>query len=731
MGLYDHSDDKIYVVTLKDHKDLENFYNDMRVDGKRLSLKRPISRNTHYWLNSSEAEELRSDSRVEAVEINIDDDPLKKVGLCYTHTNNTVQLCHDAGNGTYEKSNIAANHNELESPWAHFFSSRQNKSDSHRSGTWGYDTTHDLSGEPPAQWYNDGKHVDVVIVDNPVSYDCGDWREWSGPNSRFVQYEWFNELNQYVSSIDDDGQVLPTGNYTYHPNTANQTYHGTHVAGTIAGRHYGWAKEANIYSLHVNLQSGFGSPLSSLLVFDYLRAFHRYKPINPLTGKKNPTITNHSWGSGWDLYSYYERDLVPSDIHSVTIRGTTYDVNNPGPSGWTMSGLEKDFGIGAQSWEWNADNAGSRADCKDAIDDGVVVIAAAGNNDQYHIKHETTAPAYADWNNKITWNLPGIGASYINHHRGMAPGNAEGCVTVGSIGHHSSVYKSSFSNYGPGVDAWAPGSMIDSVWPDPSNIYNYMNGNGYTDSKYGAGNWHYPISGTSMASPQVAGLMALAATGKERFTNSDVIAYIQQHGISDMMNVNALGGLFDDMTSDATLNTLHQPISGQANTVNSINPRPTTGHIDGWYKETLKGHRRASYSFQQAQMYPRTNTFYRPLAQELNKNFPIAVTNLQSNSYVINGDDRSTSHTDVSNATLNVKVGDTITFNVNAAGHPFWISISQSTGQPGSGLQPSGITNNGDDQGTITWNTTGNLTGTYYYNCEHHAGMTGTIFVNQ
>ena len=54
----------------------------------------------------------------------------------------------------------------------------------------------------------------------------------------------------------------------------------------------------------------------------------------------------------------------------------------------------------------------------------------------------------------------------------------------------------------------------------------------------------------------------------------------------------------------------------------------------------------------------------------------------------------------------------------------------QSTGQPASSLIPSGVTNNGDDVGTVTWNTSGNLTGTYYYNCEHHSAMWGTIFVN-
>ena len=65
-----------------------------------------------------------------------------------------------------------------------------------------------------------------------VSYDCGDWMGFAG--SRFVQYQWFNELNTEVSSIDDDGQTLPTGSITYPDHTNNPEYHGNHVAGTCA-----------------------------------------------------------------------------------------------------------------------------------------------------------------------------------------------------------------------------------------------------------------------------------------------------------------------------------------------------------------------------------------------------------------------------------------------------------------------------------------------------------------
>ena len=42
------------------------------------------------------------------------------------------------------------------------------------------------------------------------------------------------------------------------------------------------------------------------------------------------------------------------------------------------------------------------------------------------------------------------------------------------------------------------------------------------------------ISGTSMASPQVVGILALAATNKRRFTQKDALRYIKDHSKSDM-----------------------------------------------------------------------------------------------------------------------------------------------------------------------------------------------------
>ena len=82
--------------------------------------------------------------------------------------------------------------------------------------------------------FNDGKHVDVVICDDLMAYDSAEWKSPSTNNTRFVQYQWFNELNSIVTSIDDDGITPQTGTINYPQNASLSSYHGQHVGGTVA-----------------------------------------------------------------------------------------------------------------------------------------------------------------------------------------------------------------------------------------------------------------------------------------------------------------------------------------------------------------------------------------------------------------------------------------------------------------------------------------------------------------
>tara|TARA_B100000925_G_scaffold254048_1_gene206798 strand:- start:61 stop:612 length:552 start_codon:yes stop_codon:yes gene_type:complete len=126
--------------------------------------------------------------------------------------------------------------------------------------------------------------------------------------------------------------------------------------------------------------------------------------------------------------------------------------------------------------------------------------------------------------------------------------------------------------------------------------------------------------------------------------------------------------------------------------------------------------------------YPRLSTFNRAAPAAIPKTLTLNVTNTGASSYVFNGSDRATDHVDAANPTINCNVKDTLVFNVNASGHPFYIKTSATTGT-GNQVSTGTITGNGSSVGTVTWDTDGVTPGTYYYICQLHGGMSGSIIV--
>jgi surface protein len=103
--------------------------------------------------------------------------------------------------------------------------------------------------------------------------------------------------------------------------------------------------------------------------------------------------------------------------------------------------------------------------------------------------------------------------------------------------------------------------------------------------------------------------------------------------------------------------------------------------------------------------------------------YGIDVTASSNADYTLLGEDRGG---DVSgnDPNLTFKVGDEVTFSVNAANHPFYLKTAAGTG---TGNQISGVTNNGTTNGNVVW--TPSEAGTYYYQCSAHSGMVGTITI--
>tara|TARA_B100000902_G_C27318669_1_gene922896 strand:- start:1929 stop:2489 length:561 start_codon:yes stop_codon:yes gene_type:complete len=107
--------------------------------------------------------------------------------------------------------------------------------------------------------------------------------------------------------------------------------------------------------------------------------------------------------------------------------------------------------------------------------------------------------------------------------------------------------------------------------------------------------------------------------------------------------------------------------------------------------------------------------------------YSLAVTAQNSSDYIIDGSDQN-GNVSGNDPSISAKVGETLNFDMNASGHPLLLIIS-SNGGTGSSNLISGVSNNGADQGTISWSPP--TAGTYYYICEFHPDMLGEIIITE
>ena len=528
---------KEWIITLYRKEDLESFYEDMETPGGNLfipdravdvSKKRPISRNTHYMLTYDEAQLIKQDDRVwdadlaELVEITLRPN--------YTITNAEFSK---AWTGDVNDINWGLlRHSEA--------ANRSN---------WGDGGT--------AQFIDDltitasGKNVDALIVDGHIDPDHPEFAvnpDGTG-GSRVVQYNWFQ---------NDIG--FGTGTYVYDRSgsyinsaDAQDNDHGCHCAGTVAGNTQGWARDANIY----NISPYSSNPnynqygLTSETMWDYIRAWHNSKPINSATGRRNPTISNNSYGSSITCGSNGF-----GNITRINYRGVDF---KPGRN-LTVAELASRgcYATGSINVKFPSHFISRFADFQDAIDDGIIIVASAGND-----YWKTVNSSDQDYNNVADFTFNGRNFTR-ELHRGTGSGSGFApIINVGAQGNDNNEDKATFSNCGNQVDVYAAGEAIQS------SLHRITSGqlsSGRADprnSSYYFGKYQ----GTSMSGPQVAGILSILAESWPNMTQTEAHSWIIDNA--------ATGQMFDTGTDDPTD---LQSLQGAANRlVRWINQRSETG----------------------------------------------------------------------------------------------------------------------------------------------------------
>jgi hypothetical protein len=354
-----------------------------------------------------------------------------------------------------------------------------------------------------------------------------------------VARTWWSNSAQRSAEFAGAGTVTIPGTYTRAncngTNTAetpgSEGQHGTACSGLAYGRTFGWAYNANKWVIDAYGSYGFG--LNVDLYFDVVKIFHENKPINPLYGTRDPTVSSNSWGF---------RATIPSTGYYYFRQGTT------GAGGVAYSGTKPQFmrylgstgDANRAKGEMVPNNLTTAGD--ELISSGVIFVVAAGNSNQQQV-----GSANANFNNywsssaatplaSATHSEFGSTCYNTTNRRGFPQqlgkytdgggnivypainiGALDDAFTAGGLER-----KVNYSDMGDQIDAYLPadGTLTSNQSYSPE----YARYDTYTGaiSSFDCG-----FSGTSAACPVAAGLIATALEYNRSWDWNDIRSWLQ------------------------------------------------------------------------------------------------------------------------------------------------------------------------------------------------------------
>jgi len=323
--------------------------------------------------------------------------------------------------------------------------------------------------------------------------------------------------------------------------------HGTNCASIAAGITNGWAKKANIYAINIiDITNNPNTYTDALSALQTVRAFHNAKTPNKF-GWKQPTVVSNSWG--------YEQSYIA--MTGTNYQGTMHVASGPNPIYGQVPAQGDILANATHGIRVTAIEAEILA-CQNA---GIIFVGASGNNSM-----KIDVPTGADYNNY--W-IDSTRNKYY-YHRGSSPGAATGVVCVGAMSQAIPEHKIGFSCTGPRVDVVAPGSYIMGAYINSSYIFNAVADPRSSVSTSSGSTTFYlnKISGTSQATPQVAGVIACLMQARPFYNQTMVNQWIQQNSTANILNETYYG----PTTSTVYLNyaslqggsnaVLYQPFNG-------------------------------------------------------------------------------------------------------------------------------------------------------------------------
>jgi len=316
--------------------------------------------------------------------------------------------------------------------------------------------------------------------------------------------------------------------------------HGTSCASLSAGKNFGTAFNANIWSIYcVSRNRKFSVPIE--LTFDLMKVFHLYKPINPATGIKNPTIISGSWVylggfDGTTVVSYSFEGQVGTFIGNSPAADPTKPVLYAKESLTPRPEQYRNYVSSSRSA--STDLAGS-----ELMDSGAIFVASAGNSNQ-RLGIGLDDPHLLDYFTDIIFPFdpnPEFPAGTIpSGHRNWLTPSGMGydsvadfhpVICVGAMDDFSlsdgAERKAFYSNNGPGVDVWAPADETLAAGIIGLDPYVRADNGLFRDCLF---------NGTSAAAPVVAGIVAIHLQLNPTSTSSQVKDWLFTSGSVTLTN---------------------------------------------------------------------------------------------------------------------------------------------------------------------------------------------------
>jgi subtilisin family serine protease len=459
------------------------------------------------------------------------------------------------------------------------------------------DFWNNVTGNPPSKntdltYDMDGKHVDIIIHDSGVLQYHPEFIDENGQsrvrdivldgpfyidpnyfitnNLTYIKPDgrigittasaesWWENGSNRSAQFSSIGTVLIPSTYTVARSMGGSldgtnsltSGHGTACAGLAAGKNFGLAFRSNIWNMP-GISDNVGMDIE--INYDLMKLFHKYKPVNPITGRKNPTIVNGSWG--------YQAAFLSSSNVGYSFRGSTgtFTGNASVTNQITAmkEGLSNQVSGAYRSWSSSSRSSSIDTAAAEMIAEGVIYVAAAGNNNQ----RLGIGATDIDRNNYMEDEYFGAGDSRFgglncpsNHRDWMNPqgigfdsGNDfHPVICVGAmdevINTNSSERKASYSNNGPGIDVWAPAD--ETLSAGTNSVTGYTDYQRYDDGRF----YDCYFNGTSAAAPVVTGVIALYLQSNPTATAAEVKNWIKTQG----SKIVPISQYQDETTDDST-----------------------------------------------------------------------------------------------------------------------------------------------------------------------------------